>query len=228
MIDYIPLNSIGHVSHGWLEARHHFSFGSYYNPSRKKFGKICVINDDCISPKTGFDTHGHKNMEIITYVRSGAITHTDSQGNKGRTPAGSIQVMSAGAGIRHSEYNMENENTVIYQIWIEPKENDIPPRWETHDFPSTFVSGTLPLLVSGEYDAPLYIHQSASVYGGKIKKGSRIQHPLSQNAYVLISHGKLLLNTTHAVKGDAFELRSESCVDFVTEEDSEVLIITTP
>ena len=228
MIDFIPSHSIGHVSHGWLAAKHHFSFGSYYNPNRIGFGKIRVINDDCILPQTGFDMHGHTNMEIITFVRSGAITHTDSQGNKGRTEAGSIQVMSAGSGIRHSEFNMESVATTIYQIWIEPKELDIAPRFDAHVFPAEYVTGNLPILVSGEYDAPLYIHQLASIYGGKVRQNERITHPLSQNAYVLISKGSICLNTTDASAGDAFALRLAPCVDFIATEDAEVLIITTP
>ena len=119
-IDRRPFASLGHADHGWLNARHHFSFASYYDPSRMGWGAIRVWNDDQIAANSGFPPHPHQDMEIITYVRSGAITHQDSLGNKGRTEAGDVQVMSAGSGVRHAEYNLEPETTTIFQIWIEP------------------------------------------------------------------------------------------------------------
>ena len=114
MVSVIKYKDLGGADHGWLKAKHHFSFASYYNPKRMGFGTIRVINDDIIKAKKGFDPHQHNNMEIITYVRSGAITHTDNQNNKGRTEAGDIQVMSAGSGVIHSEYNLEDKETNIY------------------------------------------------------------------------------------------------------------------
>jgi quercetin 2,3-dioxygenase len=119
MIDIRTYESLGHADHGWLDARHHFSFASYHDPSRMGWGRIRVWNDDRIAAKSGFPPHPHRDMEIVTYVRTGAITHQDSLGNKGRTAAGDVQVMSAGTGVVHAEYNLEDEDTTLFQIWIE-------------------------------------------------------------------------------------------------------------
>ena len=128
MISVVNYKVLGGADYGWLQAKHHFSFALYYNPKRMGFGSIRVINDDIIKAKKGFDPHQHNDMEIITYVRSGAITHTDNQGNKGRTVAGDIQVMSAGTGFIHSEYNLVDQETNIYQIWIIPNKTSVKPR----------------------------------------------------------------------------------------------------
>src|SRR6267142_3868513 len=123
MIERRTFESLGGANHGWLDAKHHFSFAEYYDPKRMGWGALRVWNDDTIAADTGFPAHPHADMEIITYVREGAITHQDNQGNKGRTEAGDVQVMSAGSGIRHSEYNLESSKTKIFQIWIEPTTN---------------------------------------------------------------------------------------------------------
>ena len=120
MIDHRPFDTLGHANHGWLDARHHFSFASYHDPKRMGWGALRVWNDDEIAPRNGFPAHPHRDMEIITYVRQGAITHEDSLGNKGRTEAGDVQVMSAGSGVRHSEFNLEDETTRLFQLWIFP------------------------------------------------------------------------------------------------------------
>lgn len=120
MIELRPFDSLGGANHGWLDAKHHFSFADYHDPARVNWGNLRVWNDDTIAPQTGFPPHSHRDMEIITYVREGAITHEDSLGNKGRTEAGDVQVMSAGTGVRHSEYNREDVTTKIFQIWIIP------------------------------------------------------------------------------------------------------------
>ena len=119
MIDIRPFASLGHADHGWLDARHHFSFANYHDPARMGWGAIRVWNDDRIAARSGFPPHPHRDMEIITYVRTGAITHQDSMGNKGRTGAGDVQVMSAGSGVTHAEYNLEDEETTLFQIWVE-------------------------------------------------------------------------------------------------------------
>ena len=118
MINLIPYEKLGGANHGWLKAKHHFSFASYQDPRRMSFGPMRVINDDIVAAQKGFDPHPHDNMEIITYVRKGAITHKDNMGNEGRTVAGDVQVMSAGTGVTHSEYNLEDEETSLYQIWM--------------------------------------------------------------------------------------------------------------
>ncbi len=137
MIEIRPFASLGHADHGWLDARHHFSFASYHDPQRMGWGAIRVWNDDRIAARAGFPPHPHRDMEIITYVRSGAITHQDSLGNKGRTGAGDVQVMSAGTGVTHSEFNLEDEETSLFQIWIETSRPSAPPAWGMMPFPRT-------------------------------------------------------------------------------------------
>jgi redox-sensitive bicupin YhaK (pirin superfamily) len=149
-ITVYPYEKLGHADHGWLDARHHFSFASYWNPGRVQFGALRVVNDDKVAAGKGFGAHPHDNMEIITYVRQGAITHKDSLGNTGRTGAGDVQVMSAGTGVVHSEYNLEKEDTRLYQIWIMSNRENVEPRWEAREFPKAPVEkGPLPVLVSG-------------------------------------------------------------------------------
>ena len=137
MIDVRPFSTLGGANHGWLNARHHFSFANYYDPKRMGWGRLRVWNDDEIGARSGFPPHPHADMEIITYVRTGAITHEDSMGNKGRTGAGDVQVMSAGTGVRHSEFNLENELTTLFQIWIETDKPGAQPSWGQRDFPKS-------------------------------------------------------------------------------------------
>ena len=127
MINIRPFASLGHADHGWLDARHHFSFANYHDPARMGWGAIRVWNDDRIAAQSGFPPHPHRDMEIVTYVRTGAITHQDSLGNKGRTGAGDVQVMSAGTGVTHAEFNLEDEETTLFQIWIETGRPSAPP-----------------------------------------------------------------------------------------------------
>ena len=143
MIDIRPFQSLGHADHGWLNARHHFSFASYHDPARMGWGRIRVWNDDQIGANSGFPPHPHRDMEIVTYVRTGAITHQDSLGNKGRTAAGDVQVMSAGTGVVHAEYNREDEQTTLFQIWIETDKPSAPPSWGAMPFPEGFTRGRL-------------------------------------------------------------------------------------
>ncbi len=143
MIDIRPFNSLGHADHGWLDARHHFSFANYHDPDRMGWGRIRVWNDDKIAAQSGFPPHPHRDMEIVTYVRTGAITHQDSMGNKGRTGAGDVQVMSAGTGVTHAEYNLEDEQTTLFQIWIETDKPSAPPSWGAMPFPKEFARTAL-------------------------------------------------------------------------------------
>ena len=135
MIERRSFDSLGGADHGWLKAKHHFSFAGYNDPRRMGWGSLRVWNDDEIAPKSGFPPHPHSDMEIITYVRTGAITHEDSMGNKGRTPAGDVQVMSAGTGVRHAEFNLEDELTTLFQIWIETDKPGAKPSWGQQDQP---------------------------------------------------------------------------------------------
>ena len=152
MIERRPFDRLGGADHGWLNAKHHFSFAGYHDPARMGWGALRVWNDDTIAPHTGFPPHPHADMEIITYVREGAISHQDSLGNKGRTVAGDVQVMSAGSGIRHAEYNLEKGPTKIFQIWIQPRERGGEPFWNQRPFPKGDRSGRFVTLASGDGD----------------------------------------------------------------------------
>ena len=228
MLQHHKFENLGGANHGWLNAKHHFSFANYYNPEKLSHGELLVINDDRIAPHTGFDTHPHKDMEIITYVRKGAITHQDNKGNKGRTTAGNVQVMSAGTGIFHSEYNLEDEETNIYQIWIKPTENGLSPNWDAAEFPKMPVTNSLQLLVSGDGSAPLHINQDARIYAGRINKGDALQHAIAGKAYLLVAEGNLLVNDLDAHKGDGVAINDEGSVTLKAETEAEVLVIEVP
>lgn len=228
MITHHPFDSLGGANHGWLDARHHFSFAGYRNPDRMGHGELLVINDDRIAPRTGFDTHPHRDMEIITYVRSGAITHRDDQGNEGRTTAGNVQVMSAGTGIRHSEHNLEDEVASLYQIWIRPRSRGIAPSWSTAEFPKRAAAGKLALLVSGEGDAPLSIHQDARIFAGTLEAGVSLTHAIKGKAYVLVSEGDATISGVAGARGDGFAISDETDVAIKTTGGAEILVIEVP
>jgi redox-sensitive bicupin YhaK (pirin superfamily) len=228
MITVYPYESLGHANHGWLDARHHFSFASYHNPERSGFGTLRVINDDIIKAGAGFDTHPHKDMEIITYIRKGAISHRDSKGNEGRTVAGDVQVMSAGTGVFHSEFNMESEDTNLYQIWIEPNRLGVKPAWDKHEFPNEPTSDALTLLASGDGSAPLFINQDAYLYAGKLIEGTELKHPISNQAYLLASSGSLEVEGCHLKKGDGLEAEDIATITIKALSDAEVLVIDVP
>ena len=226
MIKPVYYKDLGNSDFGWLNAHYHFSFSNYHNPERMGFGKLRVINDDIIAAGRGFPPHSHDNMEIITFVRQGAITHKDSVGNEGKTAAGDIQVMSAGSGITHSEYNREDIETRLYQIWIEPRERDVEPAWKTVALPKEPVKSALPLLVSGDGTAPLQIHADATIHGGKINTGDQIVHNIDGNAYLLVSDGTVKIGDFELSRGDAAEITDQSDIQINALETSEILIIT--
>jgi len=231
MIKINKYSELGFVDHGWLKARHHFSFASYYNPKRMGFGNIRVINDDIIDPKCGFNPHSHSDMEIITFVREGAITHQDNQNNEGKTFAGDIQVMSAGTGITHSEYNLETVKTNIYQIWIVPNKKSIKPRWEAKSFSKNYTDNKLQVLVSGFGESyiknTIGIYQDTLIYGGKIKKKINLEHESKYQSYILCSKGKLNIENKILHKGDSAEIKNIKKINIKTLEDSEIIIIDT-
>ncbi|WP_286262103.1 pirin family protein [Thalassotalea atypica] len=235
MIKHIPFQQLGKANHGWLKANHHFSFGQYYNARRMGFGKLRVINDDEIAPQSGFPEHPHKNMEIISYIRSGAITHTDSRGNEGVTSAGQVQVMSAGQGIWHSEYNLTKSDVTLFQIWIEPNKQNVPPRWDTMTFPAKSTGDALPLLVSGypeDKNDALFIHQYARIYGGLLARQATVSHSINDQAYVLASKGSFEISDgnqrTVLNKGDGAEITLSKQLEIRALVNSELLIIDTP
>ena len=232
MIKVIEYNNLGGADHGWLKAKHHFSFASYQDPNRVRFGPMRVVNDDIVAPKKGFDPHPHDNMEIITYVRKGAITHKDDMGNEGRTVAGDVQVMSAGTGVIHSEYNLEDEDTTLYQIWMFPNKKNVKPRWDAKQFPKEPVEGKLKPLVTGfenKIDNTLKIYQDTAIYAGRVNKGKSVKHSIDRaHAYVLCSLGKLKINNTEIRKGDGAEITDLKDVNITSLEDSEILFIDLP
>jgi redox-sensitive bicupin YhaK (pirin superfamily) len=198
MIHVTPFERLGAFKNGWLDAHHHFSFSSYYDPERMGFGPLRVWNDDRIEAGTGFDMHGHRDMEIITYVRRGAITHTDHLKNVGRTEAGDVQVMSAGRGIMHAEHNQESEATELFQIWIEPARRGITPAWAARSFPKDERAGRLLPLASGRLteDGVLPIHQDATLFGASMAAGKGLEVDIEPGriVYLVPSAGSILVN----------------------------------
>jgi redox-sensitive bicupin YhaK (pirin superfamily) len=227
MIDIRPFETLGHANHGWLDARHHFSFASYHDPDRMGWGRIRVWNDDTIGPKSGFPPHPHRDMEIVTYVRSGAITHQDSMGNKGRTAAGDVQVMSAGTGVTHAEYNLEDEATTLFQIWIETDEPGAEPGWGAMPFPKEAREGSFQLLASGNKDdGALTIHADARILGATVKAGGSIEYDADPSRHLyLVSSGKVEVNGQEANPRDGVAITGESRVRIEAKEDAELVLV---
>ena len=229
MIDVRKFDSLGHADHGWLNARHHFSFANYYDPGRVEWGAIRVWNDDEIAPKSGFPPHPHSDMEIITYVRTGAITHQDSMGNKGRTGAGDVQVMSAGSGVRHAEYNLEDETTTLFQIWIQPSSRGGEPAWGAKPFPKDDRTGRFAVLASGRPDDgdALRIRTDARVLGATIPAGETLEYPLGadRHAYLVPATGAIEVNGVRIGARDGAAIRDEAVLTVKALEDSEVVMV---
>lgn len=227
MIDVRPFNSLGAANHDWLDAHHHFSFANYYDPKRMSWGPIRVWNDDTIAPGTGFPPHPHSDMEIITYVRSGAITHRDSMGNVGRTEAGDVQVMSAASGVRHSEWNAEDEPTTLFQIWIEPNVRGGEPGWGAKKFPKDNNAGKFAVLASGfgEPDA-LPIRTDARVMGATLKAGETLTHEVGpgRHAYLVPATGVLDIDGTPVNARDGAAL-TEGHFTIRAVEDAEIVLV---
>lgn len=225
MIQIYKYKDLGHANHGWLKPYHHFSFANYFNPKRVNFGTLRVINHDTIIAGHGFDMHHHENMEIITYVAKGAITHQDNQGNKGRTEEDNIQIMSAGSGIYHSEYNLEFSETIIFQIWIQPNKLNVKPTWKTTAFPKSDTKNKMILMVSGTHLSPLFIHQNAYIYAGNLEQGTKIKHKLHHQAYIIVPDGKIEIDKRILEQGDGAEITEQNYIEILAIKDSKVLII---
>jgi redox-sensitive bicupin YhaK (pirin superfamily) len=229
MIERRPFASLGAAHHGWLDAHHHFSFANYHEPARMGWGPIRVWNDDTINAGAGFPPHPHANMEIITYVRDGAITHQDSLGNEGRTEAGDVQVMSAGSGVRHSEYNREDVATRIFQIWIEPKSRGGAPSWGAKSFPRGDRSGRFETLASGsaeDADA-LKIRADARVLGATLKAGQTTEYALgaSHHAYLVPAKGSVEVNGVCIDARDGAAITQETMLRVTAIEDAEIVLV---
>jgi redox-sensitive bicupin YhaK (pirin superfamily) len=227
MIDIRPFAKLGKFRNDWLTANYHFSFANYYDPNRMGFGPLLVWNDDTIRAGTGFDPHPHRNMEIITYIRSGAITHKDSLGNEGRTGAGDVQVMWAGKGIVHAEYNLETEDTTLFQIWIETAEKNIAPGWETRAFPKE--PGSLRPLASGrdlpEHAEALTIHQDAAILGGVLAKDQTVTLPAAgRRLYLVPTTGALEVAGKRVNARDGVAVSGEIDLTVKALEETEVVV----
>ena len=230
MIELRPFNKLGSADHGWLKAKHHFSFASYYDPANMGHGSLRVWNDDEIAPNTGFPAHPHANMEIITFVREGAITHQDSLGNKGRTEAGDVQVMSAGSGIRHAEYNLEPVTTKIFQIWIVPTQDGGQPTWGSKPFPKADRSGKFVTIASGfenDNDA-LPIRTSARVLGATLKAGETAEYRFADKeryGYLVPAKGKIEVNGVALEARDGAAIHGEDAIRVTASEDAELILV---
>jgi hypothetical protein len=229
MIERRPFDGLGAADHGWLKAKHHFSFADYSDPKRMGWGNLRVWNDDEIAAKEGFPPHPHADMEIITYVRDGAITHRDSSGNTGRTEAGDVQVMSAGSGIRHSEYNLENETTRIFQIWIVPTARGGKPSWAAKPFPKGDRSGQFVTLASGfaNDNEALPIRADARVLGATIKAGERITLVLDpkRHVYMVPATGAIEVSGVRIETRDGAAITDLASIEIVGIEDAEVVLV---
>ena len=229
MIDLRPFATLGGANHGWLDAHHHFSFAEYHDPARTHWGRLRVWNNDTIAPKTGFPPHPHRDMEIITYVRKGAITHRDSLGNEGRTEAGDVQVMSAGSGIQHAEYNMEDEATTLFQIWILPDARGGEPSWGARPFPREGRSGRFVALASGVAgdDEALPIRTDARVLGATLKAGETATYALTpdRHAYLVPASGRVLIGGVEVNARDGAAITEVEEIVVTALEDSEIVLV---
>ena len=229
MIELRPFDSLGAANHGWLDARHHFSFAGYHDPARTNWGRLRVWNDDTIAAGAGFPPHPHRDMEIITYVREGAISHRDSLGNEGRTGAGDVQVMSAGTGIQHSEFNQEDEATTLFQIWILPDNPGGEPSWGARPFPKDDRAGqfvTLASGIAGDEDA-LPIRSNARVVGATIKAGDTVTYPISsdRHAYLVPATGKIRIGDVEVNARDGAAITRVDAITVTAIEDSEIVLV---
>lgn len=230
MIDIRPFGSLGGADHGWLKARHHFSFGPYRDPARMNWGALRVWNDDEIAPGTGFDPHPHRDMEIVTYVREGAITHRDNLGNQGRTVAGDVQIMSAGTGITHAEYNLEPVTTTLFQIWITPDRLGAAPNWGTRPFPRSAGQGFVLLAGGRDGDAEagaLPLNANAGVLAATLADGETVRVPLpkGRGAYLVVARGRATVNGQALGERDAAAVKDEAGLEIVADGGAELVLV---
>jgi len=232
MISVTPFEELGRFRNGWLDAHYHFSFADYHDPSKMGLGALRVWNDDTIAPHSGFDPHPHRDMEIVTYVRTGAISHRDSLGQAGVTRAGDVQVMTAGTGIVHSEMNEEDGPTTLFQIWIFTDRRGHSPGWETRQFPKEPVVGSLPVLASGRVgeDHALPINQNAAVLGGRIAVGKSVVHALGtgRGAYLVPTEGRVRVNGRAVETRGGVMVTDEEAITVEALEAVEVVLVDTP
>lgn len=228
MIEIIPSESRGSADHGWLKAKHSFSFADYQNPQRVRFGPLRVINEDRIAPGQGFGTHPHKDMEIVTYPISGAIEHKDSMGNGTVINAGEVQRMTAGTGVQHSEFNhSQTEELHLLQIWLFPEQNDLQPGYEQTLFAREDKLGQLRLIASRDgRDGSVTVHQNVDLYASILLPGTEIRHTMSESrkVYVQVIYGDLTVNGESVSAGDGVQIRDETEVTISSQTEAEFLV----
>ncbi|MBB4857383.1 redox-sensitive bicupin YhaK (pirin superfamily) [Novosphingobium chloroacetimidivorans] len=229
MIELRPFATLGAANHGWLDAHHHFAFADYHDSDRVNWGRLRVWNDDTIAPKSGFPAHPHRDMEIVTYVRTGAITHRDSLGNEGRTGAGDVQVMSAGSGIQHAEFNLEDEPTTLFQIWILPDQRGGTPSWGARPFPRDARDGRFVTLASGftgDTDV-LPIRADARVLGATLKAGETVTYDTraDRHAYLVPATGRVQVGEVEAQARDGVAITGLETITVTALEDAELVLV---
>jgi redox-sensitive bicupin YhaK (pirin superfamily) len=230
MLQLRPKETLDHGDRGWLKARHHFIVSADGNPANGRLGPLVVWNDDEIAPGTGFGRHSHADMEIVTYVRQGAVTHEDSAGNRGRTVAGDVQVMSAGTGISHSEHNRDEDILKLFQIWLLPRRRGGTPRWDTRKFPKADRAGRLVELASGNpYSAEtLLIRADARISGATLLAGTTLPHALStrmRHTYLAPAQGVIVVNGQRVAVGDGIAAIDEPKLTITALEDAEFILV---
>ncbi|WP_459205726.1 pirin family protein [Pseudomonas sp. MLB6B] len=229
MLQLRPFDTLGHANHGWLDAHHHFSFAEYHDPARMNWGNLRVWNDDLIAAGSGFPAHPHRDMEIITYVREGAISHEDSLGNKGRTEAGDVQVMSAGTGIVHSEWNSEPVDVRLFQIWIIPERRGEAPSWGTRPFPRGERDEGFVTLASGRDgdDQALRIRADARLAAATVRAGETAVYTFEpgRRGYLVPARGVIEVNGLRANARDGVAIEQEREVRVTALEDAEIVLV---
>ena len=232
MIELRKNTDRGHANHGWLDSHHSFSFADYHDPRHMGFGPLRVINDDTIEPGTGFGTHGHQDMEIITYVLEGELAHKDSMGNGSVIRPGDVQRMSAGSGIRHSEFNHSQENKAHFmQIWIMPNVQGIAPGYEEKHFPPSEKNGMLRLVASPDgREGSVLMHQDANMYVGLFDSGQSMRLDLDPKrlAYIHVACGSVSVNGQVLATGDALKLSGEAGLTIENGDKAEILVFDLP
>jgi redox-sensitive bicupin YhaK (pirin superfamily) len=222
----------GHANHGWLDSHHTFSFADYYDPQQMGFSVLRVINEDRVEPGAGFPTHGHRDMEIVSYVLDGALEHKDNMGNGSVIRPGDVQRMSAGTGVRHSEYNASNNERVHFlQIWILPKATGIAPDYEQKHFTPTELDSKLRVVASPDgRDGSVTIHQDAYLYASRLANGAQVAHALApgRRAYVHVARGSVAINGTPLTAGDGARIENETRVTLGNANGAEVLLFDLP
>jgi redox-sensitive bicupin YhaK (pirin superfamily) len=228
MLSIRPAEARGHANHGWLDTNYTFSFADYFDPKHMGFRALRVINEDRIAPGMGFGTHPHRDMEIITYVLEGSLAHKDSLGTAGVIQPGEVQRMSAGTGIRHSEFNASEKDALhLLQIWLMPNKTGIPPSYDQRVFAVEDEKNKLHLLASHDgRDGSFHMHSDADLYAAQLEAGTTVEHNFTgeRHGWLQVARGSVVVNGTELKQGDGVAISSEDKVKIRANEDAEVLL----